>query len=111
NRQVFGTLRHDVAGTDWAWGAEANYNHVLPRYRSNSVDRVWEGPVFATVFAENKDVFGLTVRGEVGNIFNARSRRDRTVWTGIRGESPVSFSEQRDRLIGPIFRIAVSGNI
>lgn len=111
NRQFFGNLRHDIPNSDWAWGLEASHNHVLPRYRSNSIDRAWEGPVFATGFLEHKDVAGLTVRGEVGNILGARSYRDRTVWTGLRGASPIAFVEERDRRIGPIFRLSVSGNI
>ena len=58
NRQAFVSLRHDVPGTDWAWGGEASHNHVLPRYRRNEVDRTWEGPWFATLFVEHKDVAG-----------------------------------------------------
>ena len=102
-------LRHDVPGTSWAWGGEAFYSHNQPRYRSNQVDRVYEGPTFASLFLENKDVMGLTVRAEIGNILNARSRRDRIVYEGLRGATPVSFVEERDRLIGPIFSLSVRG--
>lgn len=108
--QIEASLRHDIPETDWAWGAEANYSHNQPRYRSNSVDRIWEGPTFASVFVEHKDVFGLTVRAQAGNIFNARSRRFRTVYSGLRGESPVLYVEDRDRLIGPILSFSVRGN-
>lgn len=111
NRQFFATLRHDVQGTDWAWGAEASHNHVLPRYRRNEIDRTYEGPWFANLFVEHKDVLGLTVRAEAGNLLNARSRRERTVFTGLRGASPVSFAESRDRLIGPIFSLSVRGSV
>jgi hypothetical protein len=103
-------LRHDVPETDWAWGGEAFYSHNQPRYRSNQVDRVWEGPVFASLFVENKDVMGLTVRAQIGNILNARSRRDRTVFAGLRGASPILLVEDRDRLIGPIFSFSVRGS-
>lgn len=104
-------LRHDIPGSEWAWGANANYSHNQPAYRRKEVDRVWEGPVFADVFVEHKDVLGLTVRATVANILNARSRRDRTVWTGVRGASPIAFVEDRNRLIGPIFAFSVRGNI
>jgi len=110
NRQAFISLRHDVPGTDWAWGGEASHNHLLPRYRRNEIDRVYEGPWFANAFVEHKDVLGMTVRAEVGNLLNARSRRERTVFTGLRGASPVAFVESRDRLIGPIFQLSVRGN-
>ena len=102
-------LRHDLPGSDWAWGGDAEYSHYQPNYRRNQTDRVWEGPVWASVFVENKDVMGLTIRASIRNIVNARSRRDRTVYTGVRGASPVDFVEDRDRLIGPIFSFQVRG--
>ncbi len=102
-------LRHDIAGSDWAWGGDAEYTHSQPNYRRTQVDKVWEGPVWASVFVEHKDVLGLTVRASIRNIANARSKRDRTAYTGVRGESPVSFIEERDRLIGPIFSFSVRG--
>lgn len=102
-------LRHDIAGTDWAWGGDAEYSHYQPNYRRNQTDKSWEGPVWASVFVEHKNVMGLTVRASVRNIANARSKRDRTVYTGVRGESPIAFIEQRDRLIGPIFSFSVRG--
>jgi hypothetical protein len=102
-------LRHDIPGSDWAWGGDAEYAHYQPHYRRTQVDKVWEGPVWASVFVEHKDVLGLTVRASIRNIANARSKRDRTAYTGVRGESPVSFVEERDRLIGPIFSFSVRG--
>lgn len=110
NRDVFVALRHDIPGSDWAYGGEANHNHVLPRYRRNEIDRVWEGPWFASLFAEHKDLFGLTVRAEAGNLLGARSYRERTIYAGLRGASPIASVERRDRLIGPIFSLSVRGN-
>jgi hypothetical protein len=102
-------LRHDIPASDWAWGGDVEYAHYQPNYRRTQVDKVWEGPVWASVFVEHKDVLGLTVRASIRNIANARSKRDRTAYTGVRGESPVSFVEERDRLIGPIFSFSVRG--
>ena len=102
-------LRHDIPASDWAWGINSNYGHYQPNYRRNQSDKVWEGPIFADLFVENKDVFGLTVRATLGNFLNARSKRDRTVYTGIRGQSPIAYVEKRDRLIGPIFAFSVRG--
>ncbi|RYD43712.1 MAG: TonB-dependent receptor [Sphingomonadales bacterium] len=102
-------LRHDIPASDWAWGGDVEYAHYQPNYRRNQIDKVWEGPLWASVFVEHKDVLGLTVRASVRNIANARSKRDRTAYTGVRGESSVSFVEERDRLIGPVFSFSVRG--
>lgn len=102
-------FRHDIPASDWAYGAGLSYVHTKASFRRNSRDRVYEGPVFASVFVENKDVFGLTLRAGIDNIFNARSIRNRTVFTGLRDASPIDFVERRDRLIGPIFFYAVKG--
>lgn len=109
DRSVDLNLRHDIPGSDWAWGAGASYAHTQPNYRRNQIDRTWEGPVFANVFVEHKNVMGLTVRAGINNILNARSRRDRTVYTVLRGASPIAFVESRNRLIGPIFTLSVRG--
>ena len=49
------------------------------------------------------------MRAGINNIFNGRSYRDRVVFTGLRGASPIAFIEDRDRLIGPIFSYSVKG--
>ena len=107
--QVDAEIRHDIPGSKWAWGASANYSHQQAEYRRNQSDRVWEGPVFAAVYVENKDVLGLTMRFTVNNIANARSRRERVIYSGVRDLSPVAMTESRDRLIGPIFIFLVKG--
>jgi hypothetical protein len=103
------SFRHDIQGTDLAWGAGGNYAHYQPNYRRNQIDKTWEGPIFANVYVEHKNVMGLTVRAQLSNMYNARSKRNRTVYTGVRGESPVAFVEKRNRLIGPIFAFSVRG--
>jgi hypothetical protein len=110
DRQVNLALRHDIPGTNWAWGTNANYNRVLPRYRSDSTDRTWEGPWFVTAFVENKDFFGMTLRASAGNLLGARSYRDRVVWEGLRGVTPIETIEDRDRRIGQIFSLSLRGN-
>lgn len=102
-------FRHDIPKSNWAWGGDMEYSRVGPSYRSSQVDRLYEGPVFASAFIENKDVLGLTLRAEVRNIWNARSRRQRTFYEGVRNVSPVSLVEDRDRLIGAIFSFSVRG--
>ena len=102
-------LRHDVPRSDWAYGADAEYVRQQPSYRSTNVDLLYEGPVFASLFVENKDVWGLTVQARVGNVLNARSVRRRTFYQGLRNATPVASYEDRDRRIGPIFSFSVRG--
>jgi outer membrane receptor for ferrienterochelin and colicins len=45
----------------------------------------------------------------VDNIFNSRHLVDRVVYTGFRDRAPVSFSEKRNQLVGPIFSLSVKG--
>jgi hypothetical protein len=101
-------LRHDVPGTDWAWGAGADYFKPALNYRLTEVSRYWEGPVWLNLFLEHKDVLGLTVRGTVGNILGGDSMGDRTVYVGRR-TGPVSFYEERHRQIGPIYSLSIRG--
>jgi outer membrane receptor for ferrienterochelin and colicins len=77
-------------------------------YRLTEVGRMWEGPVWLSLYLENKDVRGLTMRAQVGNILGAESMWDRTVHAGRRTD-PIAFTEERDRRIGPIFSFQIGG--
>ena len=101
-------LRHDVPDTDWAWGAGAYYQRAALNYRLTEVGRFWEGPVWANLYLEHKDVLGLTVRATLGNIFGGDSMWDRTVYAGRR-TGPIAFFERRDRFIGPIYSLSIRG--
>ena len=72
--------------------------------------RSWEGPWFVGVFVEHKNIAGLTVRADIGNVFDARHIFNRTVYSGRRNVAPVSFVEKHDQLIGPIFNFSVKGD-
>ena len=102
------SLRHDIPDTDWAWGGSLSSFLGAHNYRLTEVGRQWEGPVWTSLFVENKDVFGLTVRASVSNLTGARSMWERTVYAGRR-TGPVAFFEDRNRTIGPIFSFAVRG--
>lgn len=101
-------LRHDIPNTDWAWGTGYSYYLAAKRYRLTEVGRQWEGPIWGDVYIEHKNVYGLTVRAGWYNLLAADSMWDRTVHAGRRTD-PVSFIEERDRQIGPIFSFSVRG--
>lgn len=110
NRWIELGLRHDIPGTKLAWGSNANYGHYTKYYFLSEVFRSWEGPWFAGVFVEHKDVLGMTVRATAGNIVNARHRLDRAVYAGRRNGDPIDFIQRNNQLIGPIFSLQVRGN-
>ena len=102
------TLRHDVPSTNWAWGSGMSYMLGARDVRLTEVGRLWEGPVWAYVYIEHKDVLGLTVRATVNNILGADSMWERIVFDGRR-TGPIAFREDRDRVIGPILSFQVRG--
>jgi outer membrane receptor protein involved in Fe transport len=102
------SLRHDIPKTAWAWGGDASYDFYSKNYRLTEVGRQWEGPVWGDLYLEHKNVFGLTVRGGIYNLFAANSMWDRTVYDGRRTDS-VAFIERRDRVIGPIYSFSIRG--
>lgn len=101
-------LRHDVPRSNWAWGTGYSYQLNAKNYRLTEVGRLWEGPVWGNFYLEHKNVYGLTVRAGIHNVFAADSMWDRTVHAGRRTD-PVAFVEERDRQIGPIFAFQVRG--
>lgn len=102
------TLRHDVPGTDWAWGSNSTHEIYSRDVRLTEQGRRWEGPVWSNIYIEHKNVGGLTLRATAGNQLDAMSLWDRTVHTGRR-DGPIDYTERRDRRIGPIFSFVVSG--
>ncbi|QOC23249.1 TonB-dependent receptor plug domain-containing protein [Wenzhouxiangella sp. AB-CW3] len=101
-------FRSDPPGSDWGWGIDASYAYQSRNVRLTEQGRMWEGPVWASLYLEHRDVLGHTVRATVGNLLGARSMWNRTVHEGRRTE-PIAFIEERDRRIGPIFTIAIQG--
>lgn len=108
-RNVELSFRHDVRGTDWAWGTSAMHGQQAMNFRLGETSLSAEGPVLGSIFAEHKNLLGLTVRGTLGNIFQGANTLERVVFAGRR-TGPISFTEQRRREIGPIFSFSVSGS-
>ncbi|MEP9360992.1 TonB-dependent receptor [Sphingomonas sp. KR3-1] len=104
------SFRHDIPKTDLAWGIDASSYHYQPYYYLTEVNQENEGPWFANIYAEHKDVGGLTLRVQVGNILNARHRYDRQVYDGRRTSSPLVIRQVNNQLIGPIFTFTARGS-
>jgi hypothetical protein len=102
------SLRQDIPNTAWAWGTDLNYSFYARDYRLTEVGRFWEGPIWGSLYVERKDFHGVTARVTLGNMFNAMSMWDRTVYVDRR-TGPVDFIEDRHRRIGPILSLQLSG--
>ncbi|WP_051531779.1 TonB-dependent receptor plug domain-containing protein [Sphingomonas sp. URHD0057] len=102
-------LRHDIPHTAWAWSVYVQRNHYAKYYYPTEVYDAQDIPTIAGFYVEHKNVFGMTVRATVDNVFNGRHTLDRVVYTGYRDRFPVSFFDKRDQLVGPLFNLSVKG--
>ena len=103
-------FRHDIPRSSLAYGAYFNSERYTDYFRLTEVFQSWEGPFWAGVYVEHKDVMGLTVRATAGNLLNARHRLNRTVYEGYRDANPIRHFQRNNQLIGPIFELLVKGN-
>ena len=110
SREADFELRHDIPGTDIAYGTALNYVLRRSRIRTEEISETQDGPTFLRAYIEHKDLFGLNTRATLGNLAGGRDTLERTVYDGRRNVAPVLFTEDRDRKIGLIFRLDVSGN-
>jgi hypothetical protein len=102
-------IRHDIPRTPVAWGAYVQHRHYTKNYFLTEVFRELDIPWMVGFYVEHKNVFGMTVRASVDNIFNGRHTLDRVVYTGYRDRAPIDFFDKRDELVGPIFSLSVKG--
>jgi hypothetical protein len=104
-------FRHDVPGTDLAWGTGFRSTDFNPYYRLHEVGVDYNLRDAFGIFIEHKDVFGLTVIARLNNILEENAALERTVYAGPRGSgAPVLFEENRQREIGHIVNFTVRGS-
>jgi hypothetical protein len=117
NRRISGTdivdlrlnLRHDFPGTAWAMGGNADWEDNSPAVRLDEISLRTQSFAFASVFVENKDVAGMTMRASAGNLLDRSNLFERTVFTD-RTAGLAAFTEQRSRDFGMIFTFEVEGS-
>jgi hypothetical protein len=104
-----GNLRHDFSDKVWAVGGNFDWQDFAPNVRLDEVSLRSFTFGFASVFVENKDVAGLTVRGSLANLLDRRNKLDRTVFAD-RVADLASFSEARRRRFGQIVTLEIEGS-
>jgi len=112
NDQIFFyeiNFRHDIPNSNWAWGGSIEDEDNSDNLRLDQINAFTSESVFASVFIENKNVFGLTVRGSLNNLLNRGERFVRTNFVNRR-DGPIDFTEDRTRKFGLIYQLTVSGS-
>lgn len=104
------SLRHDIPGSDLAWGAGYFDERFSPNLRLGAIEKEYTDGPFVTAFVEHKDVAGFTVKLSYRNLAGMKDGFNRTVFVDRR-DSPVAFSEQRLRKFGQYFQLTVTGTI
>jgi len=103
------TLRHDFANTDWAIGIGFFYDEDSPLVRLDEISQFRPSRPFTRAFVEKKDLFGLTVRAQVGNLNNRTNDFFRTGFVD-RAADEVAFEEERFRGFGTLFELEIEGS-
>ncbi|MCF6221282.1 MAG: TonB-dependent receptor plug domain-containing protein [Robiginitomaculum sp.] len=100
-------FRHDIPNTDWAWGFFANQFWRGPTYRLTTVNQLtFDGP-FGSAYIEHKDIFGLKIRAELANLFDAGPSFRREVYDNRRAN--LLRIEDRSRRFDLVYNMRVSG--
>ncbi len=103
-------FRHDIPRTDIAWGWGFLATERDPSFRTRQ-EIFNHGPsTSASVFVEHKDVLGATANLRLGNLIDDEDVLFRTVYDGLRGSSPVRFTENRRRDLGQTITLTLTGS-
>ncbi len=103
------TLRKDFPGTQWAMGIVASYDENHPRVRLDEISLFRPSRAFTRVFLENKDVYGMTIRGNLGNLNDRGNDFFRTIYND-RLIDDIDSREERFRDFGILVRLDFEGS-
>lgn len=103
-------FRHDIPETDWAYGAYVERYISAQQYRLFSIDRNGTDKPYASVFVEHKDLAGMTLNVNLGNLFGQEEFFERTRFTARRDVGVVQNLEEIKFNFGPILRLSLSGS-
>jgi len=101
-------FRHDIPGSNWAWGASLEDRGRSGFFRLNFQNQEQDNGPRTRLFLEHKDVFGLKIRATAGNLtgggFNAQQ-----IFFVDRRTGPVDFFRNAQGEGGPVLRLDISG--
>ena len=107
-REIDVSYRHDVPGTDWAYGWSFSDDVRAPNFR---LTEVFDQTIRPTVglFVEHKDVFGLNVNLGVERLFGDETFV-RTRYDGFRNLGVIESVEDATRITGSEIILRIKGN-
>ena len=101
-------LRHDIPGSQWAWGVYAEDGRNNGFYRLDYFGRSFNTGPFTLAFVEHKDVLGLKVRVTLLNLIGQREQSEEIFYLARR-DGPVDFERASEFRYGRFVRLTVSG--
>ncbi len=101
-------FRHDIVGSNWAWGLNARDGRRNDNLRLDFLSEGSNDLPFTTLFIENKDVFGLKVNLQIQNLFDQVERR-REEFFVERRDGPISTIESFEGRSGLFYRFIITG--
>ena len=103
-------FRHDLPDTNWAWGLFMEQDSRSSTYRLSTINTFkFNGP-WGSAFIEHKDVFGMKVRVQAANLFNATDDFRREIFANNRDSGVLDYTEERSRAFGVFGRLTISGS-
>ena len=108
--RLFTEIRWDVPSTPYAFGINYNRDRRALDFRLDQATFRNTERGNLGLFAEHKDIFGLTARVVARNLLNEVDVEARSVFVDRRNNSPLDFFETRNRTFEPILRFELSGS-
>ena len=101
--------RQDFEAARVAWGWDATFEADLPVYKVNEFD-YRQKDVDLNLFVETTRWFGIKLRAEFNNALDMNKTRERTIYTGERGLTPILRRQLQDRTDGREIGLSLSGS-
>jgi hypothetical protein len=101
-------FRQDFEAARVAWGWNYRSRTDRPLFKVNELD-VYDETAEANIFVETTRWLGMKIRLTAQNVLEEIESRDRTVYVGERGLSPIDFQEIRDTTNGFRLQLGFSG--
>ncbi len=102
-------FRHDVPGTDWAWGFGAQEERIAQAREPEEIGGTFSTGPFTDIFIERKDFYGMTANLKLLNLPNVKNGSRRAVFTGRRDTGVLDFTQNREQAYGRFLRLTLTG--